>query len=215
MNDSASLERGYRRLLACYPRGFRQENEEEILAVLLATAEEDRRRPGLAMSADLIRGGLLMRLRPTVPHSARTVRAAVKLMYLAAAAEAAVLLTVVLTAASVRAEVVKAAPAALHTAQFRIIADVVALPITMLLVLWLAWAIGRGLDPARLTLSAYFGLTTLDIVYSLSQGAAVIAPADLIASGVFWLLLLAAVILVFIPRSAPYYRGEPAQRQHA
>ena len=38
MNSSASLERGYRRLLAFYPRAFRRENEEEILAVLLATA---------------------------------------------------------------------------------------------------------------------------------------------------------------------------------
>ena len=33
--DQARLERGYRRLLACYPAGFRRESEEEILAVLL------------------------------------------------------------------------------------------------------------------------------------------------------------------------------------
>jgi hypothetical protein len=32
------LERGYRRLVACYPRSFRKENQEEIIAVLLATA---------------------------------------------------------------------------------------------------------------------------------------------------------------------------------
>lgn len=46
MNRSASLERGYRRLLACYPRAFRRENEDEILAVLMATAEAGRRLPG-------------------------------------------------------------------------------------------------------------------------------------------------------------------------
>src|SRR5215467_12222273 len=38
MTEQAGLERGYRRVLACYPRAFRRANEEEILAVLLATA---------------------------------------------------------------------------------------------------------------------------------------------------------------------------------
>ena len=33
MNQSARLERRYRRLLACYPRAFRRKNEDEILAV--------------------------------------------------------------------------------------------------------------------------------------------------------------------------------------
>ena len=89
MSDSASLERGYRRLLACYPRAFRRENEEEILAVLMAGARDGQRRPGLAESADLIRSGLWMRLRPGVPRSAPTVRAAVRLMYAGAAVSAA------------------------------------------------------------------------------------------------------------------------------
>ena len=31
----SNLERGYRRLIACYPRSFRKDNEEEILTVLL------------------------------------------------------------------------------------------------------------------------------------------------------------------------------------
>ena len=62
--DQARLERGYRRLLACYPASFRRESEEEILAVLLDTATDSQRRVGLAESADLIRGALRMRLRP-------------------------------------------------------------------------------------------------------------------------------------------------------
>jgi hypothetical protein len=62
--ESPGLERRYRRLLACYPRAFRRENEEEILAVLLACAEEGQQRPGMASSADLIRGAIRMRLRP-------------------------------------------------------------------------------------------------------------------------------------------------------
>ena len=39
----------------------------------------------LAESADLIRSGVWMRLRPSVPRSARTVQAAVRLMYAGAA----------------------------------------------------------------------------------------------------------------------------------
>jgi hypothetical protein len=41
MSDSARLERGYRRLLACYPRAFRPEHEQEILSVLMASAGAD------------------------------------------------------------------------------------------------------------------------------------------------------------------------------
>jgi hypothetical protein len=41
------LERRYRRLLAWYPTWFRLQNEEEILAVLLACAQDGQRRPGV------------------------------------------------------------------------------------------------------------------------------------------------------------------------
>ena len=85
MTDQEHLERAYRRLLGWYPREFRRENGPEILAVLMAGAPHGQRRPGLAESADLIRSGLWLRLRPSVPRSARTVRAAVKLMYAGAA----------------------------------------------------------------------------------------------------------------------------------
>jgi hypothetical protein len=67
MTDQADLERGYRRLLAWYPREFRRENGQEILAVLMAGARDGQRRPGLAESADLIRSGVRTRLRPSVP----------------------------------------------------------------------------------------------------------------------------------------------------
>ena len=45
MSDSAGLERRYLRLLACYPRAFRREHEQEILAVLMAGADEGQQRP--------------------------------------------------------------------------------------------------------------------------------------------------------------------------
>jgi len=68
MTGQADLERGYRRVLACYPRSFRRESEQEILAVLMASAREGQQRVGLAESADLVRGGLRMRLRPGPPR---------------------------------------------------------------------------------------------------------------------------------------------------
>jgi hypothetical protein len=71
VSGGAGLERGYRRLLACYPRRFRDENGEELLAVLLASARDGQHRPGLIDSADLVRSGLGMRLRPDVSRSAR------------------------------------------------------------------------------------------------------------------------------------------------
>jgi len=62
MTESAGLERGYRRLLAAYPHSFRREQEEEILAVLMAGAR-GQRRPSLAEAVDVMRSGLGMRLR--------------------------------------------------------------------------------------------------------------------------------------------------------
>jgi hypothetical protein len=214
MNSSASLERGYRRLLACYPRAFRRENEEEILAVLLATAHQDQRRPGPAISADLIRSGLLMRLRPTVPHSARTVRAGVTLICLAALAELAAVITIVATSSAVLAYVHRAAPADSHLAVLSLTKDEIAGPIAIVLMLWLAWAIGRRHDWARVVFIIFWGVTTLSILAALSEGAPVAAPADFATGVLVWLLQLAAVVLIFAKQSAPYYRhgSEPAER---
>lgn len=64
MTGSIDLERGYRRLLACYPPAYRHENGQEILGVLMDGAREGQKRPRLAESAALIRSALRMRLRP-------------------------------------------------------------------------------------------------------------------------------------------------------
>ncbi|MGH3121685.1 MAG: hypothetical protein ACRDND_11770, partial [Streptosporangiaceae bacterium] len=69
MTESSALEQGYRRLLACYPRMYRREHAEEILAVLMASAPQGQRRPRLAESADLLRSALKMRLRGPGPAS--------------------------------------------------------------------------------------------------------------------------------------------------
>ena len=54
MTDQEHLERAYRRLLAWYPREFRHENEQEILAVLIAGAPRGQRppRPGRGRRPD-------------------------------------------------------------------------------------------------------------------------------------------------------------------
>ena len=62
MSDPAGLEWRYRRLLAWYPRSFRREQEDEMLAVLMAGARPGQRRPGLLETADLLRSALGMRL---------------------------------------------------------------------------------------------------------------------------------------------------------
>ena len=69
MRPAASLERGYRRLLRCYPAGHRDVHGEEMLGVLLAGARPGQRRPGLPESASLICGAVRIRLRGTWPDS--------------------------------------------------------------------------------------------------------------------------------------------------
>jgi len=100
-SESASLERGYRRLLAWYPKWFRLQNTEEILAVLMACAQEGQTRPSLEAAVDLLKGAARMRLRPT-PGQPRTVFAAVWLMITGAAAELGVMVTLLATQNEIR-----------------------------------------------------------------------------------------------------------------
>lgn len=69
MTGSSGLEQGYRRLLACYPRVYRREHAEEILAVLMAGAPQGQKRPRLVESADVFWSALKMRLRGPGPAS--------------------------------------------------------------------------------------------------------------------------------------------------
>jgi hypothetical protein len=73
VNRSAALERRYRRLLVAFPTDHRCQYGDEMIAVLLASAPEGRRRPTLADALDLIMGGLRARLRQrgTGPGDAR------------------------------------------------------------------------------------------------------------------------------------------------
>ena len=64
MNAAGPLEGRYRRLLAIYPAGHRRQHQDEMLGVLMTGARAGQQRPGLADTADLIWGALLIRLRP-------------------------------------------------------------------------------------------------------------------------------------------------------
>jgi hypothetical protein len=110
-SESASLERGYRRRLAWYPRWFRVENEDEILAVLLACAEDNQTRPSLEATFDLLKGAARMWMRPR-PGQPRTVFTAIRLMWAGALAEVTVAITTSATLGSVRVAVLHAYPPA-------------------------------------------------------------------------------------------------------
>jgi hypothetical protein len=214
----AGLERGYRRLLACYPRAYRRENEEEILGVLLACAGDGQQRPGLAVSADLIKGAMRMRLWPAA-RVPRTVRAAVWLMCAGVAAKVAFLIIMVATAGSVGSAYARgypptAATAVHHALTVDLVIGQVEDAIGIGVWLLLAWALLRGRNLARFACAAWFvGLDCFDMLRALSGGAVVNAPADMAAFAVVWLLALAASVLLFTGASSRYYRrGLPSSQ---
>jgi hypothetical protein len=208
----APLERRYRRVLACYPKEFRRDSGEEILAVLLATAAEGQQRAGLAECADLLRGAIKMHLG--MSRSPRPVRNAVRLMCAGAVLTLAVLVAVLVTLGSLRSDFIQNFTAAQwHTVMLTQIIPVLAsAPIGAGVWLWLAWANGRGYDWARPAFMALFGLVTIGLLLGVGEGTALYAPADLIAATVLWLVGLAAIVLIFSQTASPYYQQEPAQQ---
>jgi hypothetical protein len=214
VSESAALERGYRRLLACYPRAYRRENGEEILAVLLACAAKNgQQRPGLAESVDLIKGAMRMRLWPAV-RPPRTVQAAVWLLCAGITAQLAYLITDVVTAGSVglayaRRYPVWAAAAVHHDVTVQVVKHEVGGAIAVGMCLLLAWALARGRNLARFAFAAVFVLDCLALRTATSNGAVVNAPADMATAAVVWLLILAAILLLFTGASNQYYRPKP------
>jgi hypothetical protein len=209
--DIDRLERGYRRVLACYPRSFRADSEDEILAVLLATAAEGQARVGWAEAWDLIRGAVRMRLWPAAARP-RAVRAAVKLMLAGAAAELAAAITMLVTMPAVRAAIAAKDAAAVHAFTVNVIMDLAAAPLVIALWLWLAWANGRGEDWARMVSAVCFGLITLKMLSVLAQNGPVLAPAYVGLGAAEWALGLVSVALIFTPQAWRYYRPEPVKQ---
>jgi hypothetical protein len=209
ISESASLERGYRRLLACYPKWFRLQNEDEVLAVLMACAQDDQTRPSFEAAVDLLKGAARMRLR-SCPGQPRTVFAAVRLLRLGAVAELGALLTILATAATVRATVGRSFPATtVNAVSSHLFIDEVMMPAVIGVWLALAWGINRRRDPARIAVAAFFGLTTMSMLLALSVGSPVYSTADFAAGMVVWFISLVSTVLVFTPASNRYFRTEP------
>jgi hypothetical protein len=214
MTDQEHLERAYRRLLGWYPREFRDEHGPEILAVLLVGAPEGQHRPGLAESADLIRGGLRLRLRPSVPRSARTVRAAVKLMYAGAAVstvEQIIVLALIIVDIKVAARG-RLLGHSLTAAQMRPLIVTVWIIFSLVVIalwLWMARAVGRGRNWARILSTVLFGLWTLQLISDL-QGAVSSGTAEsvlgLLGAALTWPVGAAAVWLLWRPASSAFFR---------
>jgi len=192
MSDSADLERRYRRLLACYPRAFRHEHEQEILWVLLAGAGDGQQRPRPGEAADLFKSAVWMRLRPSAPRSQPTVFWAIRLMYVCAALR---LLGVPIFPVTPGSDA--------HPLDFSISWGVFAL---------LAWANGRGYNWARVLFAVWVAFHTLALFYDVAHVSASSAPVwTVIASGVFWLVEILAVVLILSKQSGLYYRHKSAQ----
>ena len=213
MSYSPELERGYRRLLACYPRAFRRENADEIIGVLLATAAEDQRRVGLAEAADLIRGALRMRLRPT-GRPPGAVRGAIRLMCAGAASSVALMIAMVVTTGSVRSAVLALDPA-FTAAQWHGVLVGLAIrewctPLVVAVWLWLAWANGRGRNWARLVFGAWFIVCGLTELSALAQGVALVAPVDFTVGAVQCFITAAATVMLFSRQSSLYYQPDAA-----
>lgn len=220
-SSSAQLERAYRRLVACYPRSFRRESTEEVIAVLLATAREDQRRPSVAEAADLLRGAARMRLG--LSRCPRTVLHAVRLMYLGALAEVAVLVTLLLSIGSIRsstrAAVINAvgphaAPAATKqllasvasTVSVTIVIDIAFASFAIAVWLFFAWANGKGSALARvgaIIACAFYAALTIQ---GYAQGDAKYAPvAAIVASSAVLVIGITSVVLLLMKQSWPYY----------
>ncbi len=220
-SSSAELERAYRRLVACYPRSFRRESAEEIIAVLLATAREDQRRPSLAEAADLLRGALRMRLG--LSRCPRTVLHAVRLMYLGALAEATALVIMLLSVGSIRsstrAAVIHAVGPHANPAVTRhllasvasavsvtIIVDVAVALLAIAGWLFLAWGNGKGSALARVGAIIACAFYTTVTIQGFAQGDAKYAPVALVVvSGAVLAIGIAAVVLLLMKESWPYY----------
>jgi hypothetical protein len=209
VTDQAQLERAYRRLLAWYPPAFRREHGDELLAVLMACAQDGQRRPGMAATADLIRGGLWMRLRPSVPRSAPTVRAAVRLMYAGAAVTTLGLMIAIISVAFLGGRVGSLRLAG-HSQPLPVVitAGIIAGLVLIGLWLWMARANGQGRNWARILSTVLFGLATLHL--SNNQGV-----AQVIFAAVTWAVGLSVVWLLWRPSSTAFFRpqgGSEAER---
>ncbi len=203
----AILERRYHRLLVCFPRFFRFDSNDEILAVLMACARPGQRWPAAAECADLIGSAIRMRMGPGRSSPPRAVTSAMRLMRAGAATEIAGLAVALATASSVQSAMLRHHAGFLATHWHYLLLFIeLGVPLPAGLWLWLAWANGRGHQWARTAFAGVFAIYTLLVLGKLAAGAATYAPADLLVVGVQWVIGLAVVLLIFSGSAGAFYR---------
>jgi hypothetical protein len=202
MTEPALLERRLRRVLTCYPRPFRREHEEEILAVLMAGVEDGRWRAGWAASADLIRAAASLWLRGGTPRVPGRMLAATRLMYVGALVELGTLITIVASLSSMRSAIVRSdsqyTAAQWHAEVYGQVLPLAAgAAVSIGVWVWLARASLRGRGWARPAFAAFFAVLTVSLINGIAHDAAAYAPADLTAGVLLWLVALLTVALLF------------------
>jgi hypothetical protein len=204
--------------VALFPRAFQRESEDEIVAVLMATAREGQRRVGFAESADLIRGALRMHRGPRLP---RALLIAVRLTYVGAAAELAVLVILLVTLGSLTSATIRAyrdfSLAEWHAVLLTHLPAVGAgAPVLLGLWVWLACANARGNHTARVAFRVVHVIITLGVAAEAYAAIPVYGEGGLIAAFVLLQVQLAVNALIFYPSKdplpyRPHRRLDPAQ----
>ncbi|HEY3867841.1 MAG TPA: hypothetical protein VGM10_05805 [Actinocrinis sp.] len=200
----SALERRYRFWLRCYPSAFRSEHEAEMLGVLMAGAREQQRWPDLTECLDLAFGALRVQLRPRVARSDRPRQAAVRMMLVGALFELATLVTVAVTADTIRTSLLRRDPG-YTAAQWHQEVTVGLHPLMVgagfSVCFWLvmAWVIGRGgrWRGPRIAFACFFIMTTVSLLNGLDHGSALYARFDLVAGSALWLVEFATLLVVF------------------
>jgi hypothetical protein len=219
MTESQRLERGYRRIVALYPRSFRRESEEEIVGVLMATAQEGQRRVGPAESADLIKGAVRMHRGPRLPRGLLT---AVRLTYVGAAAELGVLIVLLVTAASLSSASIRRYPD-FSAAQWQAVLlghlPMVAAggPVLLALWVWMACANARGNRAGRVAFWTVWGIIKVGIVAAGLASFDVYGIGGVLAAAVLFVVHVGAMAVIFYPSKdalpyRPHRQLDPAQR---
>lgn len=222
MTEAQRLERGYRRFVALYPRAFRRDSEEEIVGVLMATAREGQRRVGPAESADLIRGAVRMHRGPRLPRGLLT---AVRLTYAGAAAELAVLIVLLVTAASLASASLRRYPdfsaAQWHGVLLGYLPVVAAGgPVLLALWAWMACANARGNHAGRVAFWTVWGIIKLGIAAVGLASFEVYGMGGVLAAAVLLAVHVGAMAVIFYPSKdalpyRPHRQLDPAQRLKA
>jgi hypothetical protein len=198
------LERSYRRWLRCYPSAYRAENEAEMLGVLMAGAKVRQRRAQPTECLDLLYGALRLQLLPRVPRWDRPRLAAMGMMWIGALIELATLVTVAVSAGTVRTSVLRHNPGYTAAQWHQEVVGglhplLVSAAVAVCFWIVLAWVIGRGggWRGPRIAFAGFFLLNTFSLLNGLDHGSALYARFDLVAGSVLWLFELATLMVVF------------------